>query len=110
ALADEEDLQEIILDGDMTARICVSHLLNDDDGMLKRKLQDLTVCCSYQVEFLHQKAHSAKEFRRQYTVLEEIGRGGFGIVYRAVRIADGLPVAVKFVEHKHVREWTLVID
>ncbi|VDO06342.1 unnamed protein product [Haemonchus placei] len=23
--------------------------------MLKRKLQDLTVCCSYQVEFLHQK-------------------------------------------------------
>ncbi|KAK6021196.1 hypothetical protein OSTOST_13142, partial [Ostertagia ostertagi] len=51
--------------------------------------------------------HSAKEFRRQYTVLEEIGRGGFGIVYRAVRIADGLPVAVKFVEHKHVREWTL---
>ncbi|KAK6015066.1 hypothetical protein OSTOST_19518, partial [Ostertagia ostertagi] len=44
--------------------------------------------------------HSAKEFRRQYTVLEEIGRGGFGIVYRAVRIADGLPVAVKFREHK----------
>uniref|UniRef100_A0A7I4YGF2 Serine/threonine-protein kinase 1 n=1 Tax=Haemonchus contortus TaxID=6289 RepID=A0A7I4YGF2_HAECO len=75
--------------------------------MLKRKLQDLTVCCSYQVEFLHQKAHSAKEFRRQYSVLEEIGRGGFGIVYRAVRIADGLPVAVKFVEHRHVREWTL---
>ncbi|VDO12670.1 unnamed protein product [Haemonchus placei] len=52
-------------------------------------------------------AHSAKEFRRQYSVLEEIGRGGFGIVYRAVRIADGLPVAVKFVEHRHVREWTL---
>ncbi|WKY01764.1 hypothetical protein Q1695_015626 [Nippostrongylus brasiliensis] len=75
--------------------------------MLKRKLQDLTVCCSYQVEFLHQKAHSAKEFRRQYTVLEEIGRGGFGIVYRAIRISDNLPVAVKFVEHKHVREWTM---
>lgn len=78
--------------------------------MLKRKLQDLTVCCSYQVEFLHQKAHSAKEFRRQYTVLEEIGRGGFGIVYRAIRISDGLPVAVKFVEHKHVREWTLTCN
>ncbi|RCN46469.1 kinase domain protein [Ancylostoma caninum] len=78
--------------------------------MLKRKLQDLTVCCSYQVDFLHQKAHSAKEFRRQYTVLEEIGRGGFGIVYRAVRIADNLPVAVKFVEHKHVREWTMTCN
>ncbi|KAL6725379.1 hypothetical protein Aduo_007435 [Ancylostoma duodenale] len=78
--------------------------------MLKRKLQDLTVCCSYRVDFLHQKAHSAKEFRRQYTVLEEIGRGGFGIVYRAVRIADNLPVAVKFVEHKHVREWTMTCN
>ncbi|VDO25030.1 unnamed protein product, partial [Heligmosomoides polygyrus] len=55
-------------------------------------------------------AHSAKEFRRQYTVLEEIGRGGFGIVYRAIRISDGLPVAVKFVEHKHVREWTLTCN
>ncbi|PAV74793.1 hypothetical protein WR25_11811 [Diploscapter pachys] len=75
--------------------------------MLKRKLQDLTVCCSYQVDFLHQKAHSAKEFKRQYKVLEEIGRGGFGIVYKATRICDNLPVAVKFVEHKHVREWTM---
>ncbi|KAK6746202.1 hypothetical protein RB195_012363 [Necator americanus] len=78
--------------------------------MLKRKLQDLTVCCSYQIDFLHQKAHSVKEFRRQYAVLEEIGRGGFGIVYRAVRLADNLPVAVKFVEHKHVREWTMTCN
>ncbi|VDM64202.1 unnamed protein product [Angiostrongylus costaricensis] len=39
--------------------------------------------------------------------MEEISRGGFGIVYRAVRLSDNLPVAVKFVEHKHVREWTL---
>uniref|UniRef100_A0A0K0DDX0 Serine/threonine-protein kinase 1 n=1 Tax=Angiostrongylus cantonensis TaxID=6313 RepID=A0A0K0DDX0_ANGCA len=78
--------------------------------MLKRKLQDLTVCCSYQINFLHQKAHSAKEFRRQYVVMEEISRGGFGIVYRAVRLSDSLPVAVKFVEHKHVREWTLTCN
>uniref|UniRef100_A0A1I7X8P4 non-specific serine/threonine protein kinase n=1 Tax=Heterorhabditis bacteriophora TaxID=37862 RepID=A0A1I7X8P4_HETBA len=78
--------------------------------MLKRKLQDLTVCCSYQINFLHQKAHSAKEFRRQYRVLEEIGRGGFGIVYKAIRSVDGLPVAVKFVEHKHVREWTMTCN
>ncbi|CAI4230684.1 unnamed protein product [Auanema sp. JU1783] len=78
--------------------------------MLKRKLQDLTVCCTYKIDFFHQKAHSAKEFRRQYGVLDEIGRGGFGIVYKAVRISDSLPVAVKFVEHKHVREWTMTCN
>ncbi|CAD6188350.1 unnamed protein product [Caenorhabditis auriculariae] len=75
--------------------------------MLKRKLQDLTVCCSYQIDFLHQREHSLKEFRKQYEVLEEIGRGGFGIVYKAIRKLDQLPVAVKFIQHKHVREWTL---
>lgn len=41
-------------------------------------------------------------------MLEELGRGGFGIVYRAERNEDNAPVAVKFVEHKRVREWTMV--
>lgn len=53
-------------------------------------------------------AHGAKQFRKKYTMLEELGRGGFGIVYKAERNEDRAPVAVKFVEHKRVREWTMV--
>ncbi|KAF8359055.1 prk-1 [Pristionchus pacificus] len=75
--------------------------------MIKRKLQDLTACCAYQVNFLHAKEHDWREFRRQYEVLEEIGRGGFGVVYAGTRIADEATVAIKFIEHRHVREWTL---
>ncbi|VDK55003.1 unnamed protein product [Anisakis simplex] len=74
--------------------------------MIRRKLQDLTLCISYNVTFLHDKAHSYKNFRKQYSISEEIGRGGFGIVYKAERTEDGTPVAVKFVEHRHVRDWT----
>ncbi|CAI5444902.1 unnamed protein product [Caenorhabditis angaria] len=79
----------------------------DSIRMIKRKLQDLAVCCSYQVDFLHEKKHSVKEFKRKYEVLDEIGRGGFGIVYEATRKSDGKAVAVKFVQHKHVRSWTM---
>ncbi|CAB3401235.1 unnamed protein product [Caenorhabditis bovis] len=75
--------------------------------MIKRKLQDLAVCCSYQVDFLHERKHSVKEFKRQYDVLDEIGRGGFGIVYEGTSKLDNGSVAVKFVQHKHVRSWTM---
>ncbi|VDO30415.1 unnamed protein product [Brugia timori] len=75
--------------------------------MLCRRLQDLTYCISYNVNFLNDKAHGAKQFRKRYTVLEELGRGGFGIVYKAERNEDNAAVAVKFIEHKRVREWTM---
>ncbi|GMS87392.1 hypothetical protein PENTCL1PPCAC_9567 [Pristionchus entomophagus] len=75
--------------------------------MIKRKLQDLTACCAYQVNFLHAKEHDWREFRRQYEVQEEIGRGGFGVVYAGTRISDEATVAIKFIEHRHVREWTV---
>ncbi|CAJ0580852.1 unnamed protein product, partial [Mesorhabditis spiculigera] len=44
-------------------------------------------------------------FRKLYDLGEEIGRGGFGVVYRATRISDDLPVAVKFIDRKSIREW-----
>jgi serine/threonine protein kinase len=89
--------------------------------MLKRRIQDLTVCFTYNFSCLHPQSkylwsrnnaicidRGQKDFRNQYQLCEEIQRGGFGIVYKAYRISDRLPVAVKYVEHKHVREWTMV--
>lgn len=38
-----------------------------------------------------------------------MGQGGFGVVYKAIRKADGLPVAVKFIERRHVRDWGKVV-
>uniref|UniRef100_A0A914EAV1 non-specific serine/threonine protein kinase n=1 Tax=Acrobeloides nanus TaxID=290746 RepID=A0A914EAV1_9BILA len=75
--------------------------------MLKKKLQDLKIYLSYNFACLHPKEHSAKQFRKQYVLGEEIGRGGFGIVYKAHRIEDNLPVAVKFIERRHVRQWSM---
>jgi len=43
-----------------------------------------------------------KEFHAQYTMKEQLGKGGFGVVYSAVRRSDGLEVAVKEVD-KDVR-------
>ncbi|EYC24884.1 hypothetical protein Y032_0013g2155 [Ancylostoma ceylanicum] len=45
------------------------------------------------------------KFKKHYKLKGELGRGGFGIVYRAVRVSDELPVAVKFIDRRTVREW-----
>ncbi|VDK65506.1 unnamed protein product [Anisakis simplex] len=50
------------------------------------------------------------KFKKTYRLKGELGRGGFGIVYRAVRISDDTPVAVKFIERRHVREWAKLND
>ncbi|PAV83272.1 hypothetical protein WR25_19818 isoform C [Diploscapter pachys] len=50
------------------------------------------------------------KFKKNYKLKGELGRGGFGIVYRAIRISDELPVAVKFVDRRTVREWGKLND
>lgn len=49
------------------------------------------------------------KFKKNYQLTEELGRGGFGIVYGAIRTNDETPVAVKFIDRRYVREWGKVI-
>lgn len=53
----------------------------------------------------HVSGRGFNKFKKHYKLKGELGRGGFGIVYRAVRVADELPVAVKFIDRRTVREW-----
>ncbi|GMR42031.1 hypothetical protein PMAYCL1PPCAC_12226 [Pristionchus mayeri] len=50
------------------------------------------------------------KFRKNYKLKGEIGRGGFGIVYRAVRMSDEMPVAVKFIDRRGIKEWGKISD
>ncbi|MFH4975265.1 hypothetical protein AB6A40_001974 [Gnathostoma spinigerum] len=76
--------------------------------MIRRRLHGLSRCISYNMNVFHNKTRNEKNFRKQYRVMEEIGRGGFGIVYKGERTDDGAPVAIKFIEHRNVRDWTTV--
>ncbi|XP_078062200.1 serine/threonine-protein kinase pim-3-like [Mustelus asterias] len=63
-----------------------------------------TVCCQPPTINPH-PVKDREPFDKLYRLGIQLGSGGFGTVYSAVRISDGTPVAVKYVARKKVMKW-----
>ncbi|CAD5221889.1 unnamed protein product [Bursaphelenchus xylophilus] len=69
-----------------------------------KKAKKLT---SSRIKLLHYRLseNDIKIFKHEYQIEDEIGKGGFGTVYSALRLRDQAPVAVKFIERQKIFEW-----
>uniref|UniRef100_A0A0M3HTE5 non-specific serine/threonine protein kinase n=1 Tax=Ascaris lumbricoides TaxID=6252 RepID=A0A0M3HTE5_ASCLU len=76
---------------------------------LAKKMKKLAAFQFFNIKLLL-NGRGFSKFKKTYRLKGELGRGGFGVVYRAVRISDETPVAVKFIERRHVRDWGKLND
>lgn len=66
------------------------------------KYINIGICRIYKFHILDK---GMDEFDRIYQLTGEQCEGGFGVVYKAIRLVDNFPVAVKCIQTKHIRSW-----
>ncbi|NXT60908.1 PIM1 kinase, partial [Chaetops frenatus] len=49
--------------------------------------------------------NAQKGLKEQYQVGSLLGHGGFSSVFMAMRLSDGMPVAIKRVPRERIRHW-----
>ncbi|MCP9259176.1 Serine/threonine-protein kinase pim-3 [Dirofilaria immitis] len=56
------------------------------------------------------ESRGLSNFKKRYKLKGELGHGGFGVVYRGIRISDELPVAIKFIDRNHLEDERLPME
>ncbi|KAM3723886.1 Serine/threonine-protein kinase [Dirofilaria immitis] len=76
---------------------------------IAKKVKKLATLKLYNLKLLL-NGRGLSNFKKRYKLKGELGHGGFGVVYRGIRISDELPVAIKFIDRNHVRNWGKLED